>query len=83
MSDDPTKRGAVCARIAPIPLAVEHDGRLTESLETETRDLDLKKKVLYEKLKREADGGASLSELHAEIDKAGRLLTAGKYKSAA
>ena len=35
----------------------------------------MKKKMLYEKLEREADGGASLSELQAEIDKKGRLLT--------
>jgi len=35
----------------------------------------LKKKMLYERLKREAGGGASLSELQAEIDKEGRLLT--------
>jgi hypothetical protein len=37
-------------------------------------DLDVKKKMLYEKLEREADSGASLSELEAEIDKEGRLL---------
>jgi hypothetical protein len=35
----------------------------------------VRKKVLYEKLKREAGGGASLSDLQAEIDKEGRLLT--------
>jgi hypothetical protein len=45
------------------------------SPKTEIRDLDVKKKMLYEKLEREADGGASLSELQAEIDKEGRLLT--------
>ena len=33
------------------------------------------KKMLYEKLEREASGGATLSELEAEIDKEGRLLT--------
>jgi hypothetical protein len=33
------------------------------------------KKMLYEKLEREASGGATLSELEAEIDKDGRLLT--------
>jgi hypothetical protein len=32
------------------------------------------KKMLYEKLEREASGGATLSELEAEIDKEGRLL---------
>jgi hypothetical protein len=35
----------------------------------------VKKKMLYEKLEREAGGGASLSELQADIDKEGRLLT--------
>ncbi len=35
----------------------------------------MKKKVLYEKLEREASGGATLSELEAEIDKHGRRLT--------
>jgi hypothetical protein len=34
-----------------------------------------KKKMLYEKLEREAGGGASLSELRADIGKEGRLLT--------
>ena len=31
--------------------------------------------MLFEKLEREAGGGASLSELEADIDKEGRLLT--------
>ena len=35
----------------------------------------MKKKMLYEKLEREAGGGVSSSELKAEIDKEGRLLT--------
>jgi hypothetical protein len=57
-------------------LAKRHDARFTlGSPETETGDLDLKKKMLYEKLEREAGGGASLSELEADIDKEGRLLT--------
>jgi len=36
---------------------------------------DVEKKLLYEKLEREAGGGASLSELQADIDKEGRVLT--------
>jgi hypothetical protein len=42
---------------------------------TEIRNLDVKKKMLYERLEREAYGGASLSELHAEVDKIGQPLT--------
>ena len=57
-------------------LAQRHHARFTlGSPETEIRDLDVKKKMLYEKLEREAGGGASLSELQADIDKEGRLLT--------
>jgi hypothetical protein len=33
------------------------------------------KKMLYEKLEREASDGATLSELEAKIDKEGRLLS--------
>jgi hypothetical protein len=35
----------------------------------------VKKQMLYEKLEREASGGATLSALEAAIDKEGRLLT--------
>ena len=57
-------------------LAKRHDARFTlGSPETEIRDRDVKKKMLYEKLEREAGGGASLSELQADIDKEARLLT--------
>jgi hypothetical protein len=42
------------------------------SSEIEIREV---KKMLYEKLEHEASGGATLSELEAEIDKEGRLLT--------
>ena len=42
----------------------------------------VKKKMLYEKLEREAGGGASLSELQAGIDKEGRLLTAVEREEA-
>jgi hypothetical protein len=45
-------------------------------------NLDVNKKMLYEKLEHEAAGGASLSELHAEIDKEGRLLTAVEREEA-
>jgi hypothetical protein len=68
--------GAVCGKIAPRGLAKRYDARFTlGSPETEIRDRDVKKKMLYEKLEREAGGGSSLSELEADIDKEGRLLT--------
>ncbi len=50
--------------------------------ERKFRDLDVKKKMLYEKLEREAGGGASLSELQSGIDKEGRLLTAVEREEA-
>jgi hypothetical protein len=54
-------------------LARRDDARFTlGSSEIEIREV---KKMLYEKLEHEASGGATLSELEAEIDKEGRLLT--------
>jgi hypothetical protein len=68
--------GAVCGKIAPRSLAKRYDARFTlGSPETEIRHRDVKKKMLYEKLEREAGGGASLSELEADINMEGRLLT--------
>ena len=63
-------------QIAPKGLAKGHHARFTlGSPETEIRDLDVNKNILFKKLEREANGGASLSELKAEIDREGRLLT--------
>jgi hypothetical protein len=67
--------GAVCGKIAPRGLAKRHDARFTLGSPRTIRDRDVKKKMLYEKLEHEAGGGASLSELQADIDKEGRLLT--------
>jgi hypothetical protein len=57
-------------------LAKLHDARFTLGWpETQDRDRDVKKQILYEKLEREASGGVTLRELEAEIDKQGRLLS--------
>jgi hypothetical protein len=42
----------------------------------------VKKQMLYEKLEREASGGATMSALEAAIDKEGRLLTAVEREEA-
>jgi hypothetical protein len=45
------------------------------SSKSETRGFGVKNQALYEKLERKVDGGASLSELEAEIGHESRLLT--------
>jgi hypothetical protein len=54
-------------------LAKRHDARFTLG-SSETPDPNREVKMLYEKLEREASGGATMSELEAEIDKEGRRL---------
>jgi hypothetical protein len=42
----------------------------------------MKQRALYEKLRREAASGATLSELEAEIDREGRVLTVAEQEEA-